>query len=87
MYQKSVRSLRSKLTALPVSAGVGALVVLGAGATIGAPSSDAVVVENVRSAPEPATTSMPQPTLKVALATPTISAAPCDKRETLPCLG
>lgn len=83
MYQKSLR----KLKALPIAAGVGALVVLGAGATIGAQSSGAEVFDDPRSASEPATTSTPQPTVKVALATPTLTATPCAKRETFPCLG
>jgi hypothetical protein len=83
MNWKTVRSLRT----LPIAAGIGALVVLGAGASIGAQSSDAAVFDQAQSSAESTVPEKPEPTLNVAIATPTLTATPCAKRETLPCLG
>ncbi len=78
---------RKRLRALPVVLGASALVVLGGAAAFDY-SDSAVGARDTASSPTaPNESATPPTTLVVQVASPTVTARPCPKRATFPCLG
>ena len=85
--KSTTNGLRRRLRALPIALGASALVVLGGAAAFDYPDSAVGARETGSSATAPAETPTPPQTLVVEVATPTVTARPCPKRATFPCLG
>ena len=85
--KSTTNSLRRRLRALPAVLGGSALVVLGGAATFDYPDSAAGARETASAATAPTETPTPPQTLVVEVAKPTVTARPCPKRATFPCLG
>jgi hypothetical protein len=79
--------LRRSLRALPVVLGASALVVLGGVAAFDYSDSAVGARETASAATAPTETPTPPQTLVVEVAKPTVTARPCPKRATFPCLG
>ena len=78
---------RRRLRALPVVLGASALVVLGGAAAFDYSESAVGTRETASAGTAPTETATPQQVLVVEVATPTVTARPCPKRATFPCLG
>ena len=88
MSSKSTsKGLRRRLRALPVVLGASALVVLGGAAAFDYSESAVGARETASAATAPTENATPPQTLVVQVASPTVTASPCPKRATFPCLG
>jgi Uma2 family endonuclease len=86
--KSTTNGLRRSLRALPIVLGASALVVLGGAAAFDYPDSAVGARETASAATAPtAETPTPPQTLVVEVAKPTVTARPCPKRATFPCLG
>lgn len=85
MSSKSTTNGVRKLRALPLVLGASALVVLGGAAAFDYSAGGARETASPAMAPDENPT--PPQTLVVEVATPTVTARPCPKRATFPCLG
>ena len=84
--KSTTNGLRRRLRALPIVLGASALV-LGGAAAFDYPDSAVGARETASAATAPTETATPPQTLVVQVATPTVTARPCPKRATFPCLG
>jgi hypothetical protein len=85
MSSKSTANGLHRLRALPLVLGVSALAVLGGTAAFDWTAVAAPATASSATAPNEDPT--PPQTLVVEVATPTVTAHPCPKRATFPCLG
>jgi hypothetical protein len=85
--KSTTNGLRRSLRALPIALGASALVVLGGAAAFDYPDSAVGARETASAATAPTETPTPPQTLVVEVAKPTVTARPCPKRATFPCLG
>ena len=85
--QSTSKGLRRRRRALPVILGASALVVLGGAAAFDYSDSAGGARETASPATAPTENATPPQTLVVQVATPTVTASPCPKRATFPCLG
>ena len=85
--KSTTNGLRRSLRALPIVLGASALVVLGGAAAFDYSDSAVGARETASAATAPTETPTPPQTVVVAVATPTVTARPCPKRATFPCLG
>lgn len=85
--RSTTNGLRSRLRAVPLVLGASALVVLLGAAAFDYSDSAVGARETALAATAPSETATPPQTLVVEVATPTVTASPCPKRATFPCLG
>ena len=85
--KSTTNGLRRSLRALPIVLGASALFVLGGAAAFDYSDSAVGARETASSATAPTETPTPPQTLAVEVAAPTVTASPCPKRATFPCLG
>ena len=85
--RSTTNGVRGRLRALPVVLGASALVVLGGAAAFDYSDNAVGARETASAATAPTETPTPPQTLIVEAAKPTVTARPCPKRATFPCLG
>ena len=85
--KSTTNGLRRRLRALPIVLGASAFIVLGGAAAFDYSDSAVGARETASPATAPTETATPPKTLVVQVAAPTVTASPCPKRATFPCLG